>query len=69
VAFCVPEAGWKKLLQGSMRPEKIETQRGFVKTLLDRITLDISITDALDLVINQAEPIEAWRHIMVKIVR
>jgi hypothetical protein len=58
---------WKRLLQGGINPnDSVEKRRGYVKTLLDLIELNIGVAKSLDSVIERATPTDEWRRVFVE---
>jgi hypothetical protein len=60
------DASWKRLLRGGSKGDYYETRRQYVKSIFDQIDLNVGIKESLDLIIEQANPPEEWRKLIVK---
>jgi len=61
------DASWKRLLRGGMRvDDPAEAKRRHVKTVLDKIDLNIGVARCLDAAIAQSNPPDEWRRLIVR---
>lgn len=61
------DVSWKRLLRGSISTDSFfEPKRGYVKKLFDLINLKIGVEESLNKVIEQANPTDEWRRVIVK---